>query len=273
MFAQPGGYLHALSSALLLGASDYDSCRAVSMIPARTDDFSSELQGSLSRLWPLFGTLCLSHFLETISCAVQARPVAVETGMTLFEHSLAFAEADAAISNQLGWGLFTSGNSNLTFPQSVGPNVAITRAMIMKRVNTPPEVLLVAFISAMSHVTSHVLGVFGLQSKYRLFSTGFWAMCFMASIVLELFSFSLDDPSNMGLFRFPTVCIIGFIPHLMVFGGIIACGSIYTIALCLSALAPPEQVIDGGRRQTFWERLVRAHANMQANISLSDIRI
>lgn len=272
MFAEPGGYLHGLSSTLLLGASDYDSCRAISMIPAKTDDFSSELQGSLSRLWPLFGTLCLSHFLETISCAVQGRPVAVETGMTLFEHSLAFAEADAAISNQLGWGLFTSGSSNLTFQQSAGPSIAITRGMVMKRVNTPPEVLLVAFISAMSHVTSHTLGVLGLQSKYRLFSTGFWAMCFMASIVLETLSFSLDDPSSMGLFRFPTVCIIGFIPHLMVFGGILICAFIYAIALCLSALEPPEQG-DDGRPPTFWGRLVRAHANMQANISLSDIRI
>lgn len=175
MFAQPVGYLHTISSVLLLGANDIDSCRAVQMVPQNDSVYPAELQGSLSLLWPLYNTFCLSHFVETISCAVQGRPVAVETGMTLFEHSLAFAEADAAIGNQLGWGLFSGpSSSNLTFKQGSGTSFAISRSMIMKRVNTPPEVLLVAFFSAMSHVTSHVLDVFGLQSKMRLISTGFW---------------------------------------------------------------------------------------------------
>ncbi|KAI1090706.1 hypothetical protein F5B19DRAFT_304539 [Rostrohypoxylon terebratum] len=274
MFAQPSTYLHGLSTVLLFGATDYDSCRAVEMVPPSTKDFSNELQGSLSLLWPLFGTLCLSHFLETISCAVQGRQVAVETGMTLFEHSLAFAEADAAISNQLGWGIFSSGSpSNVTFQQASGGNIAISRSMIMRRVNTPPEVLLVAFLSAMSHITSHVLGVFNLQSRFRLVNTGFWAMCFMGSIVVEALDFSLDNPSNMGIFKFPTVCIIGFIPHVMVFCGTLICFGIYAVALFLSALQPPDRLGAAGRQLSFRERLSLAHENMQANISLSDIRI
>lgn len=273
MFTEPGGYLHTISSTLLLGASDMDSCRAVNMVPDDEQVYPAELQGSLSLLWPLFGTFCLSHFLETVSCAVQGRPVAVETGMTLFEHSLAFAEADAAVSNQLGWGLFSSGGTaNVTLTGSTGTSIAISRSMIMKRVNTPPEVLLVAFLSAMSHVTSHLLGVFNLQARYRLLSTGFWALCFMSSIVYEAFNFSLDDPANMGLFRFPTVCIIGFIPHVMVFVGIFICALIYCIALVLSALSPPDGM-ENLRQLTFFQRLRVAHENMQANISLSDIRV
>ncbi|KAI1852465.1 hypothetical protein JX265_011099 [Neoarthrinium moseri] len=273
MFTQPGGYLHTVSQTLLLGASDHDSCRAVAMIPESDSVYPAELHGSLSLLWPLFGTFCLSHFLETLSCALNGRTVAVETGMTLFEHSLAFAEADAAISNQLGWGLFSSGsNANVTFTPGSGPSIAISRSMIMRRVNTPPEVLLVGFLSAMSHVTSHVLGVFNLQAKFRLLNTSFWAMCFMGSIVLEAFNFSLDDPSSMGLFRFPTVCIIGFIPHVMVFAGIFSCAMIYGAALTVSALSPSE-VPENGRQPTFRERLRLAHENMQANIALSDIRI
>ncbi|KAI1352411.1 hypothetical protein F5Y01DRAFT_280025 [Xylaria sp. FL0043] len=274
MFAEPSGYLHGLSSTLLLGASDYDSCRAINMIPASNQDFSSELRGSLSQLWPLFQTLCLSHFIETVSCAVQGRPVAVETGMTLFEHSLAFAEADAAIGNQLGWGLFSSGGTtSTTFQQASGANIAISRSMIMNRVNTPPEVLLIAFISSMSHITSHVLGIFGLQNRYRLVSTGFWAMCFMGSLAVEVLNFSMDgDFSHMGLFRFPTVCIIGFIPHILVFAGILVCFAIYVFALTLAAMEPPEPAT-GGRPLTFRERIHRAHENMQANISLADIRI
>ncbi|KAJ1331897.1 Zinc finger C3HC4 type protein [Microdochium nivale] len=270
MFAQNGGYLHSVSSTLLLGQSDYDSCRAVSMVPPQSLESPKELRGSLSRLWPLFGTLCFSHFVETLSCALQGRPVAVETGMTLFEHSLAFAEADAAISNQLGWGLFSNGSlSNASVQTASGASIAISRSMIMHRVNTPPEVLMVGFLSAMSHLTSHVLGVFGLQSKFRLYSTGLWAMCFMVTIVFEAYRFSLDSPTMMGLFRYPTVCILGFVPHVLVLGGIVVCAIIYGLALVVAALSPSA----AERHWPFRARLKQAHENMQANISLSEIRI
>ena len=269
MFSHTSGFLHGLSSNLLFGASDLDSCRAVRMVPADKLGQTSDLRGSLSLLWPLFGTFCLSQFLETVSCAVQGRPVSPETGMTLFEHSLAFAEADAAISNQLGWGLFGGTvNLNSTASGTLGSTIAVTRSMIMKKVNTPPEVLLVAFLSAMSHLTSHVLGIFNVQARFRLVSTGIWAMCFMGSIVWSAVTFSVEDPAGQGLLRFPTVCIIGFIPHVMVLAGIWVCCSIYLLALVLSALAQP-----GGEELTFRERLAVAYGNMQANVSLADIRI
>ncbi len=241
------------------------------MVPASRLDLAADLRGSLSLLWPLFGTFCLSQFLETVICAVQGWAAAHETGMTLFEHSLAFAEADAAISNQLGWNLFassTTANSTAATAR-LGSTIAVTRSMIMKRVNTPPEVLLVAFLSAVNHLSSHVLGIFHLQAKYRLINTGFWALCFMGSIMYSAATFSLDDPSSDGLLRYPTVCIIGFIPHVLVLAGILICCSIYSLALMLSALAPPEN----GEVLSFRERLARAHANMQANVSLGDLRI
>lgn len=271
MFSQHNSLLHWSSSSLLLGATDEESCQAVQMIPVN-DEGSSELRGSLSLLWPLFGSFCLSQFLETISCAVQGRTVAAETGMTLFEHSLAFAEADAAISNQLGWGVFGSPTANSTSNASLGPEVAISRSMILKRVNTPPEVLLIAFFSAMSHITSHLLGVFGKQAQFRLASTGFWALCFMGSIVWSAVTFSLEDPTRQGLLRYPTVCIIGFIPHVLVMIGILVCFTIYSIALVLSALATPATA---GRsdQSTFLRRIELAHENMQANLSFSDLRI
>jgi hypothetical protein len=270
MFSHASTFLHGLSSTLLLAPTDVESCRAVNMIPPG-DNESRELRGSLSLLWPLFGTFCLSQFLETVSCAVQGRPVAAETGMTLFEHSLAFAEADAAISNHLGWGLFTNVPPTEMASTTLGSSIAISRSMIMRRVNTPPEILLVAFLSAMSHLTSHILGIFNLQAKFRLVSTGFWGLCFMGSILWSAFTFSLDDPSSQGLLRYPTVCIVGFIPHVLVLGGILVCFLIYALALGLSALAPPDAQQGGG--STFRERMVHAHGNMQANISLSDIRI
>ncbi|KAK0627699.1 hypothetical protein B0T14DRAFT_513164 [Immersiella caudata] len=269
MFAQRNTLLRGLSSTMLLGASDKSSCEAVRMIPWGEDD-QPELRGSLSRLWPLFGAFCASQFVEVVSSTVQGRPTSPETGMTLFEHSLAFAEADAAISNQLGWGLFANGSSSSS--AAAGASIAVTRSMIMKRVNTPPEVLLVAFLSSMSHITSHALGLFGLQSQFRLISTGFWGLCFMASIVWSALTFSLEDSAAQGFLRYPTVCIIGFIPHILVFAGIICCGFIYLMALVLSTFAGPEAGPDG-QRLTMKQRFALAHGNMQANVSLSDIRI
>ncbi|KAH6635225.1 hypothetical protein B0J18DRAFT_360910 [Chaetomium sp. MPI-SDFR-AT-0129] len=270
MFSYPNPVFNRISSTLLFGASDEQSCRSVKMVPWDDRD-QLELTGSLSRLWPLFGTYCLSQFVEVLACAVQGRPVAAETGMTLFEHSLAFAEADAAISNQLGWGLFTNGTASASHA-ALGSKVALTRSMILKRVNTPPEVLVVALLSAMSHTTSHILGIFNLQSKFRLLSTGFWGLCFMASLLWSAFNFSVEDPAAQGLMRFPTVCIIGFIPHILILCGIFTCGLVYAAALTLSALSAPE-ADRNGERPSIRQRLQSAHANMQANVSLSDIRI
>ncbi|KAK1780106.1 hypothetical protein QBC45DRAFT_409725 [Copromyces sp. CBS 386.78] len=273
MFSEKNNFLHGLSSTLLFGATDKQSCQAIRMVPwDNNSNEQPELVGSLSRLWPLFMTFCVSQFIEVLSATVQGRPVAAETGMTLFEHSLAFAEADAAISNQLGWSLFTSkGNSSQAL---AGSAVAVTRSMILRRVNTSPEVLLVAFLSAMSHLTSQILGVFNLQSKFRLINTGFWGICFMGSIVWGAVTFSIEDSSAQALLRFPTVCIIGFVPHVLIICGIFICSLIYALTMALSAFAAPESPLETGQqRPTLRDRLARAHANMQANGSLSDIRI
>lgn len=289
LFTQDGGFLHDFSSTLLLGASDEQSCLAVQMIAPRAlqDEEKSvdspqkvELLGSLPLLWPLFKTFCFSQFIETISCAVQGRQVAGETGMTLFEHSLAFAEAEAAIGNQLGFGTFgNTKNAQVWSNTTEATRIAITRTMIMKKVNTTPEVLLVGFLSAMNHLTSHILAIFNLQGRFRLVNTGFWGLAFMSAIVWSLWTFSIDDLTNQSLLRFPTVCIIGFIPHVLVLAGMIGCSFIYVVALVLSALAPPaiednsEDDSTQALRSTFMKRFVTAHHNMQANVPLSNIRI
>ncbi|KAE8441284.1 hypothetical protein EG329_005550 [Mollisiaceae sp. DMI_Dod_QoI] len=295
MFTQNGGFLHEFSQTLLFRASDEDSCLAVRMIAPAYDETiakstptgkmpSSDLIGSLSLLWPLFKSFSFSQFVETISCAVQGRQVAGETGMTLFEHSLAFAEAEAAIGNQLGFGSFGStstarwANSTST---AEATEIAITRSMIMKKVNTTPEVLLVGFLSAMNHLTSHILAIFNAQGRFRLANTGFWGLTFMTAIVVSVWNFSLEeDLGSQSLLRFPTVCIIGFIPHVLVLCGIIGCSFIYAAALALSALAPPrlEEANAQGEdvptnQRTFIRRFVAAHNNMQANVQLSSIRV
>ena len=274
MFSHRNRFFNSLA-ATLLRATDEQSCLAVHMIPPDDNESTHNLRGSLSRLWPLFGSFCLSHFLETLSCAVQGRPHAYETAMTLFEQSLAFAEADAAVSNQITWGAASksaskSGPSGGNNPVT-GTTIAITRSMIMRRVNTPPEVLFVALLSSFTHISSHLLGVFDLQARYRLVNTGFWAFCFMATLVWSAINFDMDDPASQGLLRFPTVCIIGLIPHILVLIGICMCLSIYAFGLLLSAICPPTD--EERLPLTFHQRLVRAHQNMQANVSLSEIRI
>lgn len=191
---------------------------------------------------------------------MQGRLLAAETGMTLFEHSLAFAEADNAILSQLELAKYVSGTHESK------AEVAFNRSRIMKKINTHPQVLMVGFFSAMNHLTSHILGIFDVQGRYRLFNTGVWGLCFMGTMAASLW----DDASYHNLLRFPTVCIIGFIPHAVVLVGILICAAIYAAAVVLAALAsqpgenPP---------QSFMQRLRIAHDNMQASVPLSQIRI
>ncbi|TAQ85437.1 hypothetical protein B7494_g6229 [Chlorociboria aeruginascens] len=290
MFTHNGGFLHMISSTLLFGKSDADSCMAVNMVPrgelnkgsddqenlAISHTLRADLTGSLSTVWPLFKTFCLSQLVETISCAVQGRPVAAETGMTLFELSLAFSEAESAVGAKLGW----AAPSPKTISKSNSDNGeatrnAVTRSMIMKKVNTTPEVLLVGFLSAMNHITSHTLGILNIQGRFRLINTGFWGLSFMGVIMASILMFSTDeDIRNQSLLRFPTVCIIGFIPHILVLCGIVVCAAIYTTALLLSACAPPSNPeIRRASQSSFIQRVRDAHANMQANVPLSNIRI
>ncbi|RDL30355.1 putative ASI3 putative integral membrane E3 ubiquitin ligase [Venustampulla echinocandica] len=295
MFTQDGGLLHTMSSTLLFGATDEESCLAVNMIPPQYDAESSNLKsgqprlvltGSLSRLWPLFKIFSFSQIVESISCAVQGRQTAAETGMTIFEHSLAFAEAEAAVGNQLGFGSFGGSKTVTAWTNSTteeAQKIAITRTMIMERVNTPPEVLLVAFFSSMNHLTNHIFAIFNIQGRMRLLNTGFWGLAFMSAISWGMWTFSMDDYPSQRLLRFPTVCIVGFIPHVLVLFGITVCLTIYGAALILSALAPPangdgiaaENGIDDAPQtgSTFLRRLRNAHQNMQANVPFSNIRI
>lgn len=294
MFTQKGGMLNSVSKVLLFGSTDEESCLAVKMIPPEYDEEvvlgttskeirPAELSGSLSLLYPLFQTFCFSQIVEALSCAAQGRQVAAETGMSIFEHSLAFAEAEAAVGNQLGFGSF--GGTKMvkawtnTTSSEEAQEIAITRSMIMKRVNTTPEVLLVGFLSAMNHMTSHILAIFNYQGRLRLLNTGFWGLAFMSAIGWSIVTFDMDDMFNQPLLRFPTVCIVGFIPHVLVLCGIVCCMLIYGAALVLSALAPPTG-LDGSPEldpnphgRSFLRRLRIAHHNMQANVPLSSIRI
>ncbi len=271
-FAGDGGFLYHLSSTLLFRQADLDSCQAVGIIPASPE---ASQQGSIALLWPLFKSLCLSQFLETLSCAIEGRHVFTETGMSLFEHSLAFAEAEAMISNRLGLSPFGSlkhGQSKFSVDEGVISDTTKTfpKSMIFERVNTTPEVLLVGLISSLNHVTSQILGVLNMQHRFRLINTGIWGLCFVASFVWGFFAYAAKEGGEAIILRFPTVCIVGFIPHFLILMGTCVCAFVYLLALVLSVLSPPEGMTAS---RPVWQRFQAAHQNLQATSQISNIRL
>src|ERR1700761_8509284 len=101
-----GGSLHTFTSTLLFQSTDADACAAVGM-SRPSPDVRARL-GSFSLLWASFLRLSLSHIVDSLSCSLQQVPAMTEVGMSVFEHSLAFAEAETMISHTLGLGYFGS---------------------------------------------------------------------------------------------------------------------------------------------------------------------
>ncbi|KAF7176205.1 hypothetical protein CNMCM7691_001921 [Aspergillus felis] len=268
-----GGFLYSLSSTFLSWESDQQSCSAVKM--GRPVNESDVPYGSFVFLWPVFLRLCLSHFVETLSCALQGRAVVTEAGMSIFEHSLAFAEAESMISQSIGLGLFglpkhaSSKDSSLSSSESAHSALQLlSRAQLLERMNVTPELLLIALISCCNSLASNILDVLGQQSRYRLFNTTFWGLCFMSAMVWGLLAGS-PTGSDTGVLKFPTVCIVDFVPHLLILLGIVICAIIYVIALVVTAFSLP---LDAGQPLSLHERFSLAHENMQGANQIRNIR-
>ncbi|KAI9723942.1 MAG: hypothetical protein M1812_000660 [Candelaria pacifica] len=272
-FATSGGGLYTLSSALLFWNNDRDSCAAAGMI--ESPKTSNPPSGSLSLLWPFFQSLCLSKFVETLSCAVQGNTPQTETSMTIFEHSLAFSEAEAMIGNHVERTQFRSSNpttasrvhQNSNFPAAT---TALLQSTLRKRANSPPEVLLIALISSLNHISTNLLGILGMQERFRLINTGAWGFCYIGVFIWSVLNFASETPFQHGILSFPTACIVGFVPHILILIGICICASIYLLALLLSAISPPEGL---PRARSLRERLRMARDNMQGNIQFSTMHI
>ncbi|PGH08095.1 hypothetical protein AJ79_06095 [Helicocarpus griseus UAMH5409] len=267
-----GGFLYNLSSFFLPWQSDQGSCSAVHM--SRPSGSKDVPYGSFSLLWPVFLRLCLNQFIETLSCALQGRGVVTEAGMSIFEHSLAFAEAETMISQSVGLGLFglpkptTQTSSATGSAGSSSTTQLLSRNQVLERLNVTPELLLIALISCCNSLFSNILDVFGRQSQGRLINTTFWGLCFMASM---LFGFLNGSPlgNDTGVLKFPTVCIVGFVPHLLIFIGILACIAIYGLALLITAFSLPPNIPPPSSLR---ERFTLAHANMQGASQFQNVR-
>ncbi|QIW99734.1 hypothetical protein AMS68_005252 [Peltaster fructicola] len=270
-FGGEGGFLYSLSSTLLWWKDDAACCVARKMSLSAVDGDRTLMLGSMSLLFWFFITLCASQLFDTLACALQGKQPVPETGMTIFEHSLAFAECEAMISSAVGLGFFglPKLDSTASLPAADQTGVFFTRGEILQRLNVPPEVLLVCLISCFSHLSSASLAIAGIREKVRLVNTGVWACCYMSAFLwsfFRVFSQPIQNITDLGVLRFPTVCIVGFIPHVLILSGIVLCGMIYSAALLLTALSIPENVSQG---MTFQQRLQWAYSNLQANVQFS----
>ena len=277
-FGGEGGLPYYIASTLLFWQDDGTCCVARNMSLVPLGNGRGELRGSMSLLFRFFISLCTSQLIETLVCALQRTHPMPETGMTIFEHSLAFAECEAMISNALGFGFF--GVSKLDGPLSSSPADSgaslVSRGEILRKLNVPPEVLLICLISCFSHLSSSALAIIGIRHRVRLINTGIWALCYIFAF---LWSFSkvvfgpVESVADLGILRFPTVCIVGFIPHLLVLVGILVCAVVYALALFVTAVSVPPEVSNG---MSFRQRFAWAYGNLQANVqfsSTSSIRI
>ncbi|OKL57512.1 hypothetical protein UA08_07248 [Talaromyces atroroseus] len=271
--AAGGGFLYSVSSTLLPWESYSDSCSAVAM--NRRQGSTEIPRGSFNLLWSVFMILCLSHFVETLSCALQGRTVVTETGMSIFEHSLAFAEAETMVSQSIGLGIFglakhSSARDDLPL---TGDNATtlhlLSRNQVLEKLNVTPELLLIILISCCNSLCSNALDVLGKQSRYRLINTTIWGLCYMAAMAWGFLG-SSPLSADAGVLKFPTVCIVGFVPHLLILVGIIVCLCIYGLAILISAFSLPPGLPEPS---SIRERFALAHENMQGSSQIRNVRL
>ena len=294
-----GGALHSLTSSLLFSQTDEQACITVGL--RRVDAETRAPYGSFSLLWPTYLRLSVSHLIEILSSSLQQLPVMTEVGMSVFEHSLAFAEAETMITTTISSlakearaKRNATSSASLAKPTALpqdsivasGTIMALSDAMtsmtsphILDRVNVPVEVLLIALLSSCNALSSNILSVLGKQRKWRLINTGFWGMCFMGSFVWGISSTSmmgrpedLDIRPVSSLLHFPTVAIVGFLPYMFVIFGILICMCIYAIALVLTAVSLGTNP-SIPQPTSLKDRFVIAHDNLQAAIQLRGIQI
>ena len=267
-FGGEGGFLWRLASSILFWETTEESCYAVNMLPQ--DSSATRDSGSLALLWPIFLSLGFGQFIDTLACALQGRRPIQEVGMTLFEHSLAFAEAEAVVTRPLAVDSTRFFKPKPVFAPN-GTSLMLQRTQLSKIANVPPEVLLISLISSVSHFTSNLLAIAGVRSKYRLITTTIWGLAYISAFAWSFarLTWMIADPDNyVGILRFPTVCIIGFIPHLLIILGMIACGVIYLLALLITAFSLPARQAESF---TLRERFAAAYSNLHANIHLSSV--
>ncbi|KAI5964403.1 hypothetical protein KGF57_001076 [Candida theae] len=131
--------------------------------------------------WPIFLTFCCSAFVETFIACIQGRKPFTESGITIFEHSLAFQEF--------------STNSAFFFSNSYN----------YKR---PTEVLLItSLFSILNHLNIHVGAILN-DNKYRLIPSATLGLGYLAYFISSIW--------KRKVFQFPIILVLTFTPQVLI---------------------------------------------------------
>lgn len=130
--------------------------------------------------WPIFLSYCLLTFVETFISSIEGKRIMTETGITIFEHSLAFRY------------------------QSIGTNI---RSQGISIPSAPTEQMLISCLFLLiNHLIIHIGSLIN-DNKYRLIALSVSGLSFLAYIILTVFEGTF--------FQFPNVFVVIFIPQLM----------------------------------------------------------
>ncbi|KAG5420369.1 hypothetical protein I9W82_002250 [Candida metapsilosis] len=149
--------------------------------------------------WPIFLTFCSSAFVETFIACIQGRKPFTESGITIFEHSLAFQEF--------------SSNGAFFFSNSYN----------YKR---PTESLLItSLFSILNHLNIHV-GAMVNDNKYRLIPSTTLGLGYLTYFVSAFW--------KRKVFQFPIILIMTFTPQVLILFVILVSLSILVTAVVVN---------------------------------------
>ncbi|KAG7660466.1 uncharacterized protein J8A68_006023 [[Candida] subhashii] len=149
--------------------------------------------------WPVFLNFCLSSFTETLIASIEGKKPYTESGITIFEHSLAFQEFS---SN----GAFFFGNSKFH-----------------KR--PTEQVLITTLFSILNHLNIHI-GALLSKNRYRLIPSSIIGIGFL--------SYYISTFSNWRVLQFPFILILTFTPQVLILIIIAISFAIFIIAIVVN---------------------------------------
>lgn len=162
----------------------------------KTPDSQVMIGPTSDMYWPVFLNFCLSSFTETLIALIEGKKPYTESGITIFEHSLAFQEFS---SN----GAFFFGNSKFH-----------------KR---PTEQVLVATLFLiLNHLNVH-FGALLNKNRYRLIP--------LSIIGIGFLTYFISTFSNWRVLQFPFILILTFTPQVLILITIAISFAIFLIAI------------------------------------------
>lgn len=256
-------FYHKMASTLLFSSPTAGVCIRSDRLYRKA---IPSLDGSFALLWPSLLTLSIARFFDTLVYSLQGIPARLDAGMTVFQHSLAFAEAEVML---------------LTVMFAKLPDVHDEKSSLMPgmfhsyELNSsaaPTTLLIVTSIAVASQLVSACLAIIGKRDRWRLMTSAVFALLYMAVCIDTLCHPENYLSTEHSVAHAPIICIYGFLPYIGVLLAICLCLLVYGLALAVSILAMPSPT----PAASLGERLRNARDNLVANVhftSSSDVPI